>query len=347
MLQCGIIGCGRICPNHFVTLNGHPDVEIRWLCDLQLDNTLPFANSLSNVRTTHRADDVFKDPSVDFVNILTDHASHYPLAKQALLAGKHVIVEKPFTIEPDHARELVAQANANNLTIICISQHRFDPMINQIRTLVQQGKFGTLLQINGRLLCGRSTEYYSESYWHGRSTLDGGSALINQGYHMLDIILSMAGVPVQLNAYAARLAHSDLIETEDTISLQYVFKDGALGALNITSGYEKEEWKAEIEMVGTEGRIVFDLHSPHQPPVIDVQGVNLNEIMQTVTRTYLHVGIGYYGDLHDLQIKDFISSLIEDRPPAFSPQQAVDTISVIHQAYASAHQNGFAWGSIS
>jgi predicted dehydrogenase len=347
MLHCGIIGCGRICPNHFVTLNQHPDVAIRWLCDLQVHNTAPFANSLSNVRTTPSADAVFKDPSVDFVNILTDHASHYLLAKQALLAGKHVIVEKPFTIEPEHARELVALATANQLKIICISQHRFDPMINQIRALVQKGKLGTLLQVNGRLLCGRSTEYYSESYWHGRSAIDGGSALINQGYHMLDIILSMAGIPAKLNAYAARRAHVDLIETEDTISLQCVFNDGALGSLNITSGYQKEEWKAEIEMVGTEGRIVFDLHSPHQAPVIDVQDVNLSDIMQTVTRTYQQVGIGYYGDLHDLQIKDFISSLIEDRPPSFLPQNAVDTVTVIHQAYASAHQNGFAWGSIS
>jgi UDP-N-acetyl-2-amino-2-deoxyglucuronate dehydrogenase len=347
MLQCGIIGCGRIFPNHFVTLNQHPAIEIRWLCDLVLENTLPFAPSIPNVGTTRNAEDVFKDPAVDFVTILTDHASHYLLAKQALLAGKHVIVEKPFTIEPDHARDLVALANANRLTIICISQHRFDPMINQIRALVQQGKIGTLLQVNGRLLCGRSTAYYAESYWHGRSALDGGSALINQGYHILDIILSMAGVPVQLNAYAARRAHIDLIETEDTISLQCVFKDGALGSLNITSGYEKEEWKAEIEMVGTEGRIVFDLHSPHQPPVIDVQDVNLSEVMQTVTRTYQQVGIGYYGDLHDLQIKDFISSLIENRLPAFLPQNAVDTISVIHQAYASAQQNGFAWRSIS
>lgn len=347
MLQCGIIGCGRICPNHFVTLKKHPQVEIRWLCDLEIDKTAPFSGVIPTVRTTALASEVFNDPAVDFVNILTDHASHFPLAKQALLAGKHVIVEKPFTIAPEHARELVELADANHRSIICISQHRFDPMINQIRSQVQTGKLGTILQINGRLLCGRSAVYYTESYWHGRRALDGGSALINQGYHILDIILSMAGLPARLNAYAARRAHIGLIETEDTISLQFVFKDGALGSLNITSGYEKEEWKAEIEMVGTEGRIVFDLHSPHQTPVIDVPGATLTEIMQTVSRTYQQVGIGYYGDLHDLQLKDFIHSLIENRPPAFSPQKAVDTINVIHQAYTSARQNGFTWGSVS
>lgn len=346
MLQCGIIGCGRISPNHFVTMNGHPDVNVKWLCDLDVDKTIPFHNQAPNARQTYLAADVLEDPAVDFVHVLTDHAAHFTVAMSALMVGKHVIVEKPFTLKVNEAQQLVDTAKEKNLHLICISQHRFDPMINQIRDIVKAGKLGKLLLINGRLLCGRSEEYYSESYWHGRKSLDGGSALINQGYHIFDIILSIAGKPQSINAFAARRNYTNLIETEDTISIQYILDSGATGSLNITSGLVKEDWDAKIEIVGTEGRIQFDMESPHQMPLLDVPGLQASDLLKTVKQDTNNVGISYYGDLHDCQLKDFIKVLKSDRKPTFDPQLAVFTLDAIMQAYRSAEENGYEWGNI-
>ena len=347
MLNCGIIGCGRICPNHFMTVNEHPEVNIKWLCDLAIEKTQSFSEQAPSARRTYLAADVIEDPTVDFVHVLTDHAAHYTVAMSALMAGKHVIVEKPFTLNVSEAQQIVDTAREKDLKMICISQHRFDPMINRIREIVKSDKLGKLILINGRLLCGRTEEYYTESYWHGRRLLDGGSALINQGYHIFDIILSMGGAPTAINAFADRKKHTDLIETEDTISVQYTLESGAIGSLNITSGLVKEDWDAKIEIVGTEGRIQFDLESPHKLPLLDVPGIKAEGLLETVERQYNNAGINYYGDLHDLQIKDFIASVLEDREPVFSPQNAVNTLGAILQAYRSAEANGFQWGTFS
>ena len=346
MLQCGIIGCGRICPNHFVTMNQHPDINIKWLCDLDVDKAVEFQKNAPNARCTYLAADVLEDPEVDFVHVLTDHAAHFTVAMTALMAGKHVIVEKPFTLNVAEAQKLVDTAKEKKLHLICISQHRFDPMFNRIREIVTAGKLGKLLLINGRLLCGRTAEYYSESYWHGRRLLDGGSALINQGYHIFDIILSMGGKPESLHAFADRRKHVDLIETEDTISILYRLETGAIGSLNITSGLIKEEWDAKVEIVGTEGRIQFDLESPHKLPVFDVPDMQPEDILENVDRQYNNVGIGYYGNLHDIQLKDFVEVLKTNKEPAFHPQNAVNTLDAIMQAYRSAEENGYKWGSL-
>lgn len=346
MLQCGIIGCGRICPNHFVTMNEHSDVNIKWLCDLDIDKAIAFQKDAHDARCTYLAADVLEDPAVDFVHVLTDHAAHFTVAMSALMAGKHVIVEKPFTLKLNEAQQLVDTANEKGLHLICISQHRFDPMINRIREIVKTGKLGNILLINGRLLCGRTEEYYTESYWHGRKALDGGSALINQGYHIFDIILSMGGTPTSIHAFADRRKHTSLIETEDTISIQYSFETGIIGSLNITSGLVKEDWDAKIEIVGTEGRILFDLESPHKLPIFDVPEMQVTDILETVDRQYNNVGIGYYGDLHDIQLRDFVEVLKNNHEPAFHPQTAVNTLEAILKAYHSAEENGFEWGDI-
>ena len=262
-LNCAIVGCGRIAPNHTLTYEKNPETIITWACDLVYKKAERLAQDLNIPNATTNIEDVLADPEVDIVNILTDHHSHYSLAKQTLLAGKNVIVEKPFTLDPAHAQELIDIAHENQVQLICISQHRFDPMINQLRKLVQSGGIGDFLLVNARLLCGRKTDYYTESYWHGMSELDGGSALINQGYLILDILVSFFGQPADLNAFAARRHHADIIETEDTIALQFQFQNKSMGSLNITSGWEDEDWDPSIEIIGTTGRIQFDLCYPH------------------------------------------------------------------------------------
>ena len=344
-LNTAIIGCGRIAPNHYFAYQNNPNTIITWACDLDYRKAQILAEKLNIPNATTDYQDVLNDKTVGIVSILTDHQSHYELAKAALNHKKHVIVEKPFTLSIDHAQELIILALKNQVKLICISQHRFDPMLNDLRKLIHSDALGNILLVNARLICGRPAEYYTESYWHGLADFDGGSALINQGYHILDILLSFFGQPAAMQVFAARRHHMDIIETEDTISLQFQFANNAIGSLNITSGWEEEEWDPSIEIIGTKGRIQFDLFYPHKQPIIQVENIHAEDFSQREGKSDT-VGIKYYGDLHDIQINDFIDSILEDRNPSFLPEQALNTLKVILQAYQIAQDNGFRWGKV-
>ena len=93
MIRVGQAGLGYWGPN--VARNFAELADLRWLCDLSPDLLSDAAARHPQARTTTRFDEMLADPEVDAIVLATPVVTHYELAKQALLAGKHVFVEKP------------------------------------------------------------------------------------------------------------------------------------------------------------------------------------------------------------------------------------------------------------
>src|SRR5436305_10456824 len=90
-----VVGLGYWGPNLLRVLADNPDVEVRWICDLDRDRLTKFKRRYPAARVTTRLDRVLDDHQVDGVIIATPVYTHYELAARALAAGKHVFVEKP------------------------------------------------------------------------------------------------------------------------------------------------------------------------------------------------------------------------------------------------------------
>src|SRR5207248_3926019 len=93
--------------------------------------------------TTNPAE-VFTDPGIDAVAIVTPTTYHFPLAKQALESGKHVFVEKPFTATTAQAEELIELADRKNLQIMVDHTFLFNGAVRKIKELVDAGVLGPL-----------------------------------------------------------------------------------------------------------------------------------------------------------------------------------------------------------
>jgi predicted dehydrogenase len=143
-MEIGIIGLGYWGPNIVRNFIMNPAVKKIHCCDLDPEKTAKIKSQFQLVETTNDSNDIFNNPNIVAVAIITPVFSHYTLAKQALLSGKHVIVEKPFTATVAQAEELIKISNEKNL--VCMVDHTFlyTPAVNKIKELIDSNELGDI-----------------------------------------------------------------------------------------------------------------------------------------------------------------------------------------------------------
>ena len=270
------------------------------------------------------------------VTISVDHQQHARLVEDALLSGKHVLVEKPLCLDPKEGRSLVELAERQGLVLSVVSQHRYDPVVLSVRRWVQGGLLGDLAQVYVALQANRPPEYYADSYWRGKRTGEGGSALMNQGYHCLDVTRWICGELTAVAAVSQATALAPVIETEDTLSGLLVAA-GTLVVLSVTVA-SSTQWRTRIEVVGRSGSVTFDLDHPgrlhHWTGSAEL--VALAEQESTRSLAEEPMGISYYGTSHRRQIADFCHSVASGAPMLSSAADALGTLETIKDLYQPA-----------
>lgn len=150
MTGLGLVGAGKWGGNWLRTLAGMPEVDLRWCCDLN-DNLLArVQQTYPNVPTTTTFDDLLRDPACEGVVIASIAPTHFPLAKKALEAGKHVLVEKPMTLTTADAAKLNRVAVRSGRTLMVGHLMEYHPAIPAIRRLIQSGDLGEVRRIESR-----------------------------------------------------------------------------------------------------------------------------------------------------------------------------------------------------
>lgn len=143
-MNIGIIGLGYWGPNLVRNFLSHEDVGRVICCDKDAKQLAKIKKSFHSVETTLNADDIFKDASIDAIAIVTPVFTHYDLAKKALLAGKHVLVEKPFTSTVEQGEELIALAEKKKLTVMVDHTFLYTPAVKKIKGLIDKGDVGDI-----------------------------------------------------------------------------------------------------------------------------------------------------------------------------------------------------------
>jgi predicted dehydrogenase len=147
VIRIGHAGLGYWGPN--VARNFADLTDLRWLCDLSPDLLSEAAARHPQARTTTRFDEMLADPEVDAIVIATPVVTHYELAKQALLAGKHVFVEKPQAQSSADAEELTALAQESGLVLMPGYLLLYHPAVAMLKELIDAGELGDVLYLYG------------------------------------------------------------------------------------------------------------------------------------------------------------------------------------------------------
>ena len=144
MIRVGVIGYGYWGPNIVRNLQAIEGCQLQVVCDKSPESLQRARKAYPSLRFTADASEVLNAADIDMVAVITPVWTHYELAKSALLNGKHVFVEKPFTSNSQQAEELIELAERKHLKIMVDHTFLFTSAVQKIRQLVDDGTLGDL-----------------------------------------------------------------------------------------------------------------------------------------------------------------------------------------------------------
>ena len=178
MATVGVAGLGDWGPN--LARNLDELADLTWLCDISPEKLARFGARYPQARTTTDFDEMLADPELDAVAVVTPVPTHYALSKRALLAGKHVLVEKPPAMRAGEMEELCALAEERGLALMPGHLLLYHPAVRKLKELVDLGDLGEVLYV------------YSYRRNLGKIRKDE-NALLSLGVHDLSVILYLIG----------------------------------------------------------------------------------------------------------------------------------------------------------
>jgi predicted dehydrogenase len=238
-LTLGQIGLGPWGSN--LARNFNELARLKWICDVDAGAANRAGSRFPATTLTDRLDDLLSDSEVDAVVVATPVPTHAGLAKQALLAGKHVFVEKPMALDPDDAEELVAIAAEQDLTLMPGHLLLYHPGVARLKELVDSGSLGDVLYVYGNRQNLGTIRKDENALW-------------SLGVHDLSVILHLLGEqPVEVVSRGESFLKQGV---EDVVFCYLRFPSGKVAHMHL-SWLDPHKMR-RMTVVGTHKMAVFD-----------------------------------------------------------------------------------------
>ncbi len=259
MIRTGIIGTGAWGKNllrNFLTMS---ESELRSCCDLDGERCSGLLAGRPEVLTTTDPERIFQDPDIEAVVIATPAVTHFELARRAMEAGKDVFVEKPMTLELEHAEELVRLAEKHQRVLMVGHLLEYHPGVLKMKELLDSGELGDPYYL------------YSERVNLGKIRQDE-NALWSFAPHDISIILYLLGEePIEVSARGAAYIQPDI---EDVVFLSMRFSQDRLAQIHVS--WLDPHKVRRTTLVGSRKMVVFDDMEAREKIRVYDKGVNGN-----------------------------------------------------------------------
>ncbi|GBU11695.1 oxidoreductase [Enterobacterales bacterium] len=236
IIKVAVIGCGAIHTCHVAAIQQDAGSKLYAIaeCDVEKGRSLAQRYGCDFYADYH---EMLRDPLIDVVHICLPHYLHQEAILAALAAGKHVFTEKPLALNATEVKAISqAKSHSKGQLGVCY-QNRLNPSSQKIKALLESGELGNMLSIKAVLTWSRSGEYYTDSPWRGRFSTEGGSLLINQAIHTLDLMQWFGGGVHAVKGVVDNHFLTDITENEDTAMASLKLANGARGVFYATNGH--------------------------------------------------------------------------------------------------------------
>lgn len=227
---------------HAPLLSSHSGFRLAKVVERKTERARIKYAQIQSVRTY---DELLADAGIDLIVVNTPNYLHYEQALQALEAGKHVVVEKPFTVTVQEAQTLIDLAREKNLILSVFQNRRWDGDFMTVQQVVANNLLGSLVEFEGHY--DRYRNFVEANTWK-EETGPGSGILYNLGSHMIDQSLVLFGLPEAVTADIRIQRPGGKIDDSYDIRLDYP----SLRVI-LKSGYLVREPGPRYTLLGTEG----------------------------------------------------------------------------------------------
>ena len=374
-LKAAVFGTGFMGRVHCEGIRRLGNVEVAAIAGSSEEKARRFGEEIGVARTTGDYRTLLRDQEIDSVQICTPNALHFPMAKAALEAGKHVLCEKPLAISVAEGRELVELARSKGRRNCTFHNLRFYPMVQQIRSLREAGELGEIYVVQGTysqdwLL------YDTDWNWRLEPGANGPSrAMADIGSHWCDMIEHVTGLRItslcadlqtyhktrkrpagSVETFAGKTArpvdYRDVeIVSEDFGAVLLRLGERARGAFTVSQVSAGRKNRLAIEVYGSKGSAAWDQERPdelwmgrrNEPNRVMVKDPSL---LEARARGYADLPGGHsegYDDTFKQVFRRFYRAVADPSAAADYPQFAdgLRQLQILEKALESASRRGW------
>jgi predicted dehydrogenase len=315
-LRVGIIGCGGIARSHADgwTKNGG---LVTAVTDVRAEAMDEFVRDVAgDAETFQDALHLIDSGKVDVVSVCTPPVAHAESVVRALQNGLHVLCEKPLAESVERAREIAQAAEQSSAKCMTAFRHRFLPAVVALKQMLAADAVGAVVFFHNRFY---GPALHMKDKWFTKKAVAGGGCMLDTSSHAVDLFRYLVGEPVEASAVMHR--HFDDTDVEDAAILLLKSDTGALGSL--ASGFVAGDGAAFIDVVGREGRLLYDYL---QPDVLKHKQRG-GDGWET---TPVQPSNGFVE-----QIAAFHRAILDDREPPVTARDGLRCLDIIFNAYDS------------
>jgi UDP-N-acetylglucosamine 3-dehydrogenase len=313
--RVGMIGLGAISYAHEA---GYSEMgeqcQIVAMCDINGEEVNNRIGMYEGSKGYTRYQDLLENPDVDMVDIIVPHVLHYEIAKAALLKGKHVLVEKPITVKSEQGQELIDLAKKAGLKFSVAENTHFVTAYLKAEEILKQGILGEIWIVRTLIAGSEVYRIKDPNLWHGKAPY--GGVIIDSSVHNFYLFKWLFGGVKDVQGFASKIIPEG--EVEDNGLILGHLANGAEFQLNTSCTFEIP-WTERVEIYGSQGGMIIDQLAN---PVVRYY-LGSNDIDGTVVEDVPFDPRGWKFMSMVAEIKDFVASVREDRPPRINPTDAL------------------------
>lgn len=251
-IRFALVGCGRIAQRHAKNIKNYGVLSA--VCDIDQPKAFQLGDEYAANIYYDASEMLQKEKgNIDVVAICSPNGLHAEHSIMALNAGYHVLCEKPMAISVHDCGDMIKAAERNNRRLFAIKQNRFNPPVDAVKKLIDEGRLGKIYSVQLSCFWNRNEDYYANS-WKGTKDMDGGT-LYTQFSHFIDLLYWMIGDVKNAEAYLANYNHNGVIEFEDTGVVIVEFYNGAIGTVNYTVNSYQKNMEGSLTIFAEKGTV--------------------------------------------------------------------------------------------